>query len=85
MDKLPNQEELSKLLQEVWDTHSEFQHVYLNDVHDEMWAGWYAAFLIGRLGHIAPASQLTNLLEEVGGQENWTVRAAAHLLENLQG
>ena len=85
MKKLPTQQELSALLAETWDSHSEFQKVYLKGVRDEMWAGWYAAYLIGRLGPIAPPSRLTVLLESVeAGHEVWTDVAASSILAALQ-
>lgn len=80
---LPEKQVLVDVLQETWDTHSEFQRVYLHEERDEMWAGWYAAFLIGRFGHIAPPSRLARLLEEVEGLDGWTERAAEHLLSEL--
>ena len=85
MSNLPTEIELSALLAEVWKSHGEFQEVYLKGVHDEMWAGWYAAYLIGRLGPIAAPSRLTQLLESVQADpESWTDVAAAHVLAALQ-
>lgn len=85
MPQLPTQEELSALLGETWKSHSEFQENYLDGVRDEMWAGWYAAYLIGRLGPIAPPSRLTRLLESVqAGHDVWTDVAATQILAALQ-
>jgi hypothetical protein len=84
MSNLPTHEELSALLSETWNSHSEFQEVYLKGVHDEMWAGWYAAYVIGRLGEITTPSKLTQLLEAVdANHESWTDAAAAHVLKAL--
>jgi len=77
---LPDKETLSKLLTETWDVHSEFQENYLNGVRDEMWAGWYAGYLLGRLGNFTTPTALTRLLEETEKLDPWADRAAEHLL-----
>lgn len=78
------QEALSALLAETWKSHSEFQENYLDNVRDEMWAGWYAAYLIGRLGPIMPPSRLTRILESVQApNDRWTDTAAADILKAL--
>lgn len=85
MTTLPTIEELSKLLAETWNAHSEFQKVYLEGVRDEMWAGWYAAYVLGRLGPIMTPSRLTRLLESVQAEHNvWTDIAAEQVLAALQ-
>ncbi len=84
MSKLPSQGELSALLAETWESHREFQEVYLKGVRDELWAGWYAAYLIGRLGPIMPPSRLAMLLESVDADHDvWTDVAAEKLLTVL--
>ena len=78
---LPDRETLSKLLTETWDIHSEFQENYLNGVRDEMWAGWYAGYLLGRLGNFTTPTVLTRLLEETVSFKPWADKAAEHLLD----
>jgi hypothetical protein len=80
---LPDKETLSKLLTETWDIHSEFQENYLNGKRDEMWAGWYAGYLLGRLGNFATPTVLTRLLEETVSFKPWADRAAEHLIKSL--
>ena len=83
---LPDRDTLQTTLQQAWDTHSEFQEDYLQGVRDEMWAGWYAGFVIGRLGHFTTSSRLTRLLESVQAEHDiWTSRAADFVLEQLAG
>ena len=84
MSNLLTRSELSQLLAEVWASHGEFQRVYLEGVRDDLWAGWYAAYMIGRLGPIMPPSRLALLLESVDAPlDDWTDAAAAALLAAL--
>jgi hypothetical protein len=53
-------------------------------VRDELWAGFYAAFVLGRLGDIAAASRLATLLQEVDAPSNWSENAAEQLLTKLR-
>lgn len=50
--------------------HHEFETVALGGVRDELWAGFYAAYVLGRLGDFMEPSALASLLEEVEG-EDW--------------
>ena len=81
--KLPDKNQLAALLSETWDVHSEFQENYLNGVRDEMWAGWYAGYLLGKLGNFTTPTALTRLLEETEKLDPWADKAAEHLLESL--
>jgi hypothetical protein len=84
MNEIPTHDTLRTTLQAAWDAHREFQAVYLNGVHDAMWAGWYAGFVIGRLGDFIAPSRLTYLLEEVSAApEDWTETAAGHVRKAL--
>jgi hypothetical protein len=81
---LPDKETLSNLLTETWDVHSEFQENYLNGERDEMWAGWYAGYLLGRLGNFTTPTALTRLLEETEKLDPWADRAAEQLLATFR-
>jgi hypothetical protein len=48
-----------------------------------MWAGWYAGYLLGRLGLFTSASNLTRVLEETAKLDPWPEKAAEHLLDSL--
>ena len=80
---LPDKGTLSKLLTETWDVHSEFQENYLNGERDEMWAGWYAGYLLGRLGNFTTPTVLTRLLMETETHKPWADQAAEHLIKSL--
>lgn len=78
---LPDKEILSKLLTETWDVHGEFQENYLNGERDAMWAGWYAGYLLGRLGNFTTPTALTRVLMETEKLQPWADSAAEHLLK----
>ena len=80
---LPDKETLSKLLSETWDVHSEYQENYLNGERDAMWAGWYAGFLLGRLGNFTTPTTLTRLLQEMA--RRGIILDATHSLSAMRG
>ncbi len=79
----PSQLELERALRAASAAHHEYEQAYLHGVRDEQWAGWYAAYLLGRLGDFAPPSQLTGWLEQVQSDEKWTIRAAEEIAARL--
>ena len=80
---IPTRDELIAVLDDAWKAHSEYQGNYLEGVRDPVWAGWYAGFVIGRLGDFTTPSRLTRLLEATETFENWSQRAADHILGSL--
>jgi hypothetical protein len=56
----------------------------LGGQRDEMWPGFYAAFVLGRLGNFAAASVLSTFLEQAPASEVWTNSTADHVLEHLK-
>jgi hypothetical protein len=67
-------------LQNALSAASECHHDYeLNILHgepDEQWAGWYAAYVLGRLGNFVSPATLTQWLEDTPNEENWSALAA---------
>lgn len=59
--------------------HHEFETVTLGGVRDELWAGFYAAYVLGRLGDFMAPSILAARLEAVDG-EPWAESAAEAIL-----
>ncbi len=81
---LPSKSELAQALSAATSAHHEYEVTALKGVRDDLWAGFYAAFVLGRLGDIAAASRLTALLEEVDVPSNWPEAAAEHVLNKLR-
>jgi hypothetical protein len=80
---LPDPSALAQALADAGSAHHDYETVVLNGVRDELWPGFYAAFVLGRLGAFTTASRLSRLLEEVTAPGNWSVAAAEHVLEHL--
>ena len=74
---------LSAALQQAGKVHHEYEMVYLQGQHDPVWAGWYAAYVLGRLGDFTTPSRLTRWLEEVTEAEDWSFEAADLVWEKL--
>ncbi|HEX2153255.1 MAG TPA: hypothetical protein VHL52_04695 [Acidimicrobiia bacterium] len=59
--------------------HHEYETVALGGQRDEIWAGFYAAYVLGRLGDFMKPSELAATLEAVDG-EPWAEAAADAVL-----
>jgi len=83
MTKIPSKEDLIEALNNAGSTHHDYQEIFLKGLRDEQWAGFYAAYVIGRLGDFVTSSNLTVLLEEAPSSEDWATSAAGYVLSNL--
>ncbi len=72
-------------LRDAGDAHHEYEKGYLGGSRDDAWPGWYAAFVIGRLGDFASPTELTQWLDEADGGEEWAEDAADYVLGELRG
>lgn len=79
----PTRDQIQATLEAAAEAHHEYEKHALDGKRDEQWAGWYAAYLMGRLGDIAPASRLAQWLDsaETGGV--WAYNAAVKILEEV--
>jgi hypothetical protein len=76
MLKLPTSEDLRAALDAAGRAHHEYERNALGGRRDDAWAGWYAAYVLGRLGDFESPSRLARLLEEVRADEDWAEEAA---------
>ncbi len=83
MLQLPEINELEKALTEAGSAHHEFEKVVLEGVRDELWPGFYAAYVLGKLGNFTRPSVLSGLLESAPDSENWSKSAAEFVLSKL--
>ena len=83
MTNPPFDSDLSAVLSAAASAHHEYEQTALKGVRDELWAGFYAAFVLGRLGDFTAASTLAGLLEEVDAPSNWSEAAAEHVTTTL--
>lgn len=76
-------DQLQDALSAAGSAHHEYEVNYLNGVRDEMWAGFYAAFVLGKLGDFAKPTELTRWLEEAPAGSNWVADAVEYLIVKL--
>ena len=79
----PGEQQLREALKAAGSAHHEYEQGYLGGERDEAWPGWYAAYVLGRLGDFATPSELTRWLEEAPADDDWSESAAAFVLERL--
>ena len=84
MADLPSDSAIAEALSAAGSAHHEYEQTALKGVRDELWAGFYAAFVLGRLGDFTAASGLAALLEEVDAPSNWSQAAAEHVATTLR-
>ena len=78
---LPTQEDIYHTLLAAAKAHHEYQDNILGGVRHEQWAGWYAAYVLGRLGEFTTPSQLSHWLDEVNEEKSWFRKAAEQVYE----
>ena len=83
MTNPPFDSDLAEVLTAAGSAHHEYEQTALKGVRDELWAGFYAAYVLGRLGDFTAASRLAALLEEVDAPSNWSAAAAEHVTTAL--
>jgi uncharacterized protein len=81
---LPSDSAIAEALSAAGSAHHQYEQTALKGVRDELWAGFYAAFVLGRLGDFTAASRLAALLEEVDAPSNWSQAAAEHVATTLR-
>jgi hypothetical protein len=81
---LPSRSALAEALSAAASAHHEYEVTALKGARDDLWAGFYAAFVLGRFGDIGPASRVAALLEEVDVPSNWPEATAEHVLIKLR-
>ena len=83
MGDIPSTDNLAEALQAAGRTHHEYEQSVLGGVRDEQWAGWYAAYLLGRLGDFTEPSFLTRWLQDAPTGADWSASAAGYVVEQL--
>ncbi len=76
MSDLPTIEELERALSEAGSAHHEYETVTLNGIRDQLWSGFYAAYVLGKLGNFIRPSVLSKILESAPDNDNWAKSAA---------
>lgn len=75
----PTESQLRETLSAAGSAHHDYESKFLNGMRDEQWAGWYAAYVLGRHGDFVSPTRLTTLLTEASSEGDWSAAAAAHV------
>jgi hypothetical protein len=84
MADLPDRKTLTAAFASADSAHEEYERTVLRGVTDEAWAGFIAAFVVGKLGEFVSAGRLALLISEVDESEAWPEAAADHVLMKLR-
>jgi len=76
-------EALENALSAAGESHHDYELNKLSGVRDENWAGWYSAYVLGRLGDFVSPTTLTNWLEEAPNDGNWSALTSKYVLSKL--
>lgn len=79
----PSHESLRDALRAAGRAHHDYEQNVLDGVRDELWPGFYAAFVLGRLGDFATASALSRWLEAAPLGGDWAADAADYVLSQM--
>ena len=83
MIPVPSEQQLREALSSAATAHHDYQSNFLGGSRDQQWAGWYSAYVLGRLGHFTTPTTLTRWLKEVSGEGDWSQNAAAHVRSSI--
>lgn len=79
-----DKETLMKALEDAADHHHEFEQEYFQGERDQQWAGWYVAYLLGKLGPFVSPALLTRWLETVPSADDWVTKAGSFIFSELE-
>ena len=84
MPSKPTEQQLKDALSAAGRAHHDFESNFLNGVRDEQWAGWYTAYVLGRLGDFTTPTQLAKWLADAPLKGDWAKNAAVHVAAMLR-
>ena len=83
--KYPTKAQLIAALARAGELHHSYEKVYLAGERDERWAGFYAAYVLGRYGDFERPELVAEQLEKTPVSENWAADAAEAVLQSGSG
>ena len=83
MASIPTEQQLRDTLSAAGSAHHDYEVNFLGGARDEQWAGWYSAYVLGRLGDFTTPTLLTGWLQAASGEGEWATNAAAHVRSSI--
>ena len=84
MGATPRREDLQAALEAAGSAHHDYESRFLGGERDGQWAGWYSAYVLGRLGDFVAPPDLAGWLEATPGDGVWAEVAAELIFSRLQ-
>ena len=79
----PSEREIAAALEKAARLHHAYEEHYLKGKRDNLWSGFYAAYVLGRCGEFTVAEELARHLEDISMSDNWNAEAAAKVYTEL--
>ena len=83
MQSIPTEQQLKDTLSAAGSAHHDYEANFLSGARDEQWAGFYSAYVLGRLGDFTTPTLLTRSLKAVSGDGDWPQNAAIRVLSTI--
>jgi len=80
----PSLDQLRQALSAAGTAHHDYEQGVLNGQRDELWSGFYAAYVLGKFGNFATATELSRWLEAAPSGGDWAAQAANFVLAKLK-
>lgn len=84
MKPRPTTDDLIAALNAASAAHHDYEANALKGQYDEQWPGWFAAYVLGRLGDFVTPTTLAEWLAGVQGEGDWSINAAEVVTEHLK-
>ena len=81
--KTISNDELMTALKAAGAAHHDYESNALKGGPDEHWPGWYAAYVLGRLGDFTTPTNLADWLAGAPASDDWARSAADYVAERL--
>ena len=79
----PTVNEIREALLAAGSAHHDYESNHLSGQRDAQWSGWYAAYVLGRLGDFTTPTRLVEWLESTPSGGEWAESAAELVVRNV--
>lgn len=79
----PSESDIAAALEKAAKLHHAYEEHYLNGKRDQLWSGFYAAYVLGRCGEFTTAEELAGQLENISMSDKWNADAAAKIYAGM--
>ena len=84
MRPIPSEKEIAAALASAGTAHHDYESRFLGGESDQQWPGWYAAYVLGRLGDFTSPTELSSLLESAPSEGEWAHDAASYVVAQIE-